>query len=49
MNLLWIIGLALYLLLEKLAPAGHRLSRFAGAALIVWGALVLVQPAWGQS
>ena len=48
MNLLWIIGLALYLLLEKLAPAGHRLSRFAGAALIVWGAVVLVQPAWGQ-
>ncbi|MDH3412069.1 MAG: DUF2182 domain-containing protein [Gammaproteobacteria bacterium] len=41
MNLLWIIGLALYVLLEKLAPAGHWLGRFAGLALIIWGAVVL--------
>ncbi len=42
MNLFWIIGIALYVLLEKLAPLGHWLSRFAGAALIVWGAVVLL-------
>ncbi len=42
MNLWWIIGLALYVLLEKAAPAGHLLSRFAGAALIVWGAVILL-------
>ncbi len=41
MNLLWIIGLALYVLLEKLAPAGHWMGRFAGLALIIWGAAVL--------
>lgn len=42
MNLWWIAGLALYVLLEKVAPAGHRLSRFAGATLIVWGAVVML-------
>jgi predicted metal-binding membrane protein len=42
MNLLWVAGLALYLLLEKLAPAGQGLSRFAGAVLILWGVAVLV-------
>ena len=30
MNLLWIAGLALYVLLEKLAPAGQLISRYAG-------------------
>ena len=42
MNLLWVAGLALYLLLEKLAPAGLVISRFAGVALILWGVAVLV-------
>jgi len=41
MNPYWIIGLALYVLLEKLAPAGHRLARLIGPALIAWGALVI--------
>ena len=41
MNLAWIAGLALYVLVEKLAPAGHRISRFAGALLILWGLWVL--------
>lgn len=43
MNLWWILGLALYVLLEKSAPAGHWLSRTAGAVLIVWGTVVLAQ------
>jgi len=42
MNLLWIAGLALYILIEKLAPAGHRVSRVAGVGLIVWGVALLV-------
>ena len=42
MNLLWVAGLALYLLLEKLVPAGQRISRFAGVVLIFWGVAVLV-------
>jgi predicted metal-binding membrane protein len=42
MNLWWIGGLAVYVLLEKLAPAGHRLGRYTGGLLILWGAWVLV-------
>ena len=42
MNLLWIAGLAAYVLIEKLAPAGQRISRFAGIVLILWGLGVLV-------
>ena len=38
MNLVWIGVLALYVMLEKLAPAGHWIGRFGGVALIIWGA-----------
>jgi predicted metal-binding membrane protein len=37
MNLYWITGLAVYVLGEKLLPAGHRIARWAGAALLVAG------------
>ncbi len=40
MSPLWIAGLALYVMVEKLAPAGHWLGRFSGLALIAWGAAV---------
>ena len=40
MSPLWIAGLALYVLVEKLAPAGHWISRFGGLALVAWGAAV---------
>lgn len=40
MSPLWIGGLALYVLVEKLAPAGHWIGRFGGLALIAWGAAV---------
>jgi predicted metal-binding membrane protein len=42
MNLLWIAGLALLVLIEKLFPLGPRVSQFTGLALIAWGAFVLV-------
>jgi predicted metal-binding membrane protein len=42
MNLYWIVGLAVFVLLEKTIPAGHWLARSTGALLIAWGgALVL--------
>ena len=42
MNFGWIAGLALFVLIEKLAPAGHWIGRAAGAGLIVWGGATLV-------
>lgn len=41
MNLWWIAGLALYVLIEKLLPLGARLGRYTGGLLILWGAAVL--------
>jgi predicted metal-binding membrane protein len=40
MNLYWIAGLALYVLIEKIIPAGHRFGRLAGALLIAWGGVL---------
>jgi predicted metal-binding membrane protein len=37
MNLYWIVGLALFVLLEKTIPAGHWLGRITGFLLIAWG------------
>jgi predicted metal-binding membrane protein len=42
MNMFWIAGLALLVLIEKLFPFGHRVSQISGAALIGWGVFVLV-------
>ena len=42
MNMLWIAGLALLVLVEKLAPLGPRLSQLAGVGLMGWGAYLLV-------
>jgi predicted metal-binding membrane protein len=39
MNLYWIIGLALFVLVEKTIPAGHWFGRISGALLIAWGGL----------
>ena len=41
MNLSWIGGLALFVLIEKTAPAGHWIGRAAGAGLIAWGGVTL--------
>jgi predicted metal-binding membrane protein len=43
MNLLWVAVIAVFVLVEKLAPEGARLGRFAGAALIAWGGFLLAR------
>jgi len=45
MNLYWIAGLALFVLLEKTVPAGHWLSYATGLALMTWGGWVLIEAA----
>lgn len=42
MSLEWIIGLALYVLLEKVLPAGHRIGRLSGVMLVIWGITTIV-------
>ena len=42
MNMLWIAGLALLVLIEKLFPLGPRVSQLSGVALIGWGVFVLI-------
>ena len=37
MELRWIVGLAIYVAIEKLVPAGNILSRSVGGLLIAWG------------
>ena len=41
MNLWWIAGLALYVLVEKVVPAGHWIGRGTGSLLVLWGLWVL--------
>jgi predicted metal-binding membrane protein len=41
MNFAWIAGIALFVLVEKLSPAGHWIGKAAGVALILWGGVVL--------
>ena len=37
MNLVWIAGLAVYVLIEKVAPNGQLIARMAGAAMVLVG------------
>ena len=46
MELSWIIGLAVFVALEKILPARGWLSNVSGVALIGWG-LVLLSKAIG--
>lgn len=41
MSLAWIAGLALWVLVEKLAPAGHWLGHAMGGVLVAWGGMTL--------
>ena len=41
MNLYWIVGLALFVLFEKIVPAGHWLGYATGVALSIWGVATL--------
>jgi predicted metal-binding membrane protein len=49
MNLVWIAGLAIFVLVEKVAPAGQWIARGAGAMMIAAGAWVLWQYGMGAS
>jgi predicted metal-binding membrane protein len=41
MNLLWIVPVALFVLVEKCLPGGERTRKAGGLLLIAWGAAVL--------
>jgi predicted metal-binding membrane protein len=41
MNLVWIALLSLFVLAEKLLPAGAAIGRIAGVLLVVWGIATL--------
>src|SRR5689334_1842647 len=41
MNLYWIIGLAIFIVVEKTMPTGQWLGRIIGVALAVWGGLLV--------
>jgi predicted metal-binding membrane protein len=43
MNLLWVAGIALFVLLEKLLPGGPLVGRVAGVLLASWGLYLLVR------
>jgi predicted metal-binding membrane protein len=45
MNLLWVAGLSLLVLVEKMMPATVLVSRVAGAALLIAGAIKMVSNA----
>jgi predicted metal-binding membrane protein len=47
MNLFWIAGIAVFVLVEKVLPIGHRVSRLAGIAAAAWGAVMLIEAAVG--
>ena len=47
MNLLWIAGLAVFVLIEKVLPMGQRVGRLAGIGAIAWGMAMLAQAAAG--
>lgn len=41
MNLLWVAAIAVFVLIEKAAPAGEWAGRATGLALVVWGGWLL--------
>ncbi len=43
MNLIWVAALSILVLVEKLAPFGHSISRVSGVAMLV-GAIAMVIP-----
>jgi len=46
MNLWWIAGLAVYVLVEKTAPRGDLVARAAGAGLVLAGGYMLATAIW---
>jgi predicted metal-binding membrane protein len=48
MNLFWIAGLALFVLLGKTIPMGHWFGRIAGVCFAAWGVLLLAGAAYRE-
>jgi predicted metal-binding membrane protein len=44
MNMWWVAIIALFVLLEKIAPRGLWIGRIAGLLLVAWGIWLLVRP-----
>jgi predicted metal-binding membrane protein len=42
MNLVWMAAVTVFMLVEKIAPAGHSISRAAGVGLAAWGGWLLL-------
>ena len=42
MNLYWIGGIAVFVLLEKTIPVGHWMSHIVGVALMAWGGVIFL-------
>ncbi len=42
MSLLWIAGITLFVLLEKVLPFGNAGGRLAGGGMVVWGLIILI-------
>ena len=42
MNLVWIAGLAIFVLVEKVAPYGHWVARVSGLLFVAAGLYVMV-------
>jgi predicted metal-binding membrane protein len=47
MNLLWVAAIAGFVLLEKVAPAGHRMGQAAGVLMVAGGVVLLGLALWG--
>jgi predicted metal-binding membrane protein len=45
MNLFWIIGLAVFILLEKTVPMGSWIGRIVGFSVAAWGGVMLITTA----
>ena len=43
MNILWIAGLSILVLLEKVMSDGRNVSRIVGLGLIIGGTLLIIQ------
>jgi predicted metal-binding membrane protein len=46
MNIYWIAGLAILVLVEKITPRGHWVTSLIGVILIVWGGTLLTYLTW---
>jgi len=42
MNLIWVAALTIFVLLEKVGPAGAMIARVAGAMMVVFGIVAIV-------